>query len=303
MRSFVSIPAGVFHVPLLRYASHPSAPRSGASASRASAGRSARQEEFAFHYVDYAIIATLVAGAAWLRGSSAAGRKDRPDAARLLRREDRPRRRQGAVRAARAGVPGGLRARAPVGPLHLRPRGDRVRGGGRGVPRRAARDRRRQRHRRDRARARGDGDRHTGGGAQRRGDLPVVHLLRDGGGDRPRRRDPVFADIDPVTLNLDPDDVARRITPRTKAIMPVHLFGRPRRSRAGRARAAAARGRGASLRADGTTTGVCSTFSFFPTKNLFALGDGGLVAATDDAVAERVACSAFTAPATRRPSS
>ena len=38
---------------------------------------------------------------------------------------------------------------------------------------------------------------------------------------------PVFADIDPVTLNLDPQDVAARITPRTKAIMPVHLFGRP----------------------------------------------------------------------------
>ena len=38
---------------------------------------------------------------------------------------------------------------------------------------------------------------------------------------------PVFADIDPVTLNLDPEDVAARITPRTKAIMPVHLFGRP----------------------------------------------------------------------------
>ena len=38
---------------------------------------------------------------------------------------------------------------------------------------------------------------------------------------------PVFADIDPVTLNLDPADVERRITARTKAIMPVHLFGRP----------------------------------------------------------------------------
>ena len=38
---------------------------------------------------------------------------------------------------------------------------------------------------------------------------------------------PVFADIDPVTLNLDPEDVERRITAQTKAIMPVHLFGRP----------------------------------------------------------------------------
>ena len=38
---------------------------------------------------------------------------------------------------------------------------------------------------------------------------------------------PVFADIDPATLNLDPEDVAARITDRTKALMPVHLFGRP----------------------------------------------------------------------------
>src|ERR671930_549654 len=38
---------------------------------------------------------------------------------------------------------------------------------------------------------------------------------------------PVFADIDPATLNLDPEDVAARITPRTKAIVAVHLFGRP----------------------------------------------------------------------------
>jgi dTDP-4-amino-4,6-dideoxygalactose transaminase len=101
---------------------------------------------------------------------------------------------------------------------------------------------------------------------------------------------PVFADIDPVTLNLDPDDVAARITPRTKAIMPVHLFGRP-------APLAALAALGLPLIEDAAqafgaegvaSTGTCSTFSFFPTKNLFALGDGGLVACTDDAVAERV---------------
>ena len=38
---------------------------------------------------------------------------------------------------------------------------------------------------------------------------------------------PVFADIDPITLNVDPADVAAKITPRTRALMPVHLFGRP----------------------------------------------------------------------------
>jgi dTDP-4-amino-4,6-dideoxygalactose transaminase len=101
---------------------------------------------------------------------------------------------------------------------------------------------------------------------------------------------PVFADIDPATLNLDPEDVAPRITPKTKAIMPVHLFGRP----APLAELAllgpplmedAAQAFGA---AGVATTGVASTFSFFPTKNLFALGDGGLVVATDEEVADRV---------------
>jgi len=101
---------------------------------------------------------------------------------------------------------------------------------------------------------------------------------------------PVFADIDPVTMNLDPDAVASRITPRTKAIMPVHLFGRP-------APLAALAELGPPLIEDAAqafgaagiaTTGVCSTFSFFPTKNLFALGDGGLIGCTDEDVAHRV---------------
>jgi dTDP-4-amino-4,6-dideoxygalactose transaminase len=101
---------------------------------------------------------------------------------------------------------------------------------------------------------------------------------------------PVFADIDPVTFNLDPADVEARITERTKAIMPVHLFGRP-------APLAELAALGVPLIEDSAqafgaegiaTTGVCSTFSFFPTKNLFALGDGGLVACIDDSVADRV---------------
>jgi dTDP-4-amino-4,6-dideoxygalactose transaminase len=101
---------------------------------------------------------------------------------------------------------------------------------------------------------------------------------------------PVFADIDPVTLNLDCEDAAARVTPKTKAIMPVHLFGRPvelgELAALGlpliedAAQAFGAPGVGA--------TGVASTFSFFPTKNLFALGDGGLVATTDEKLADRV---------------
>src|SRR4051812_2204332 len=85
---------------------------------------------------------------------------------------------------------------------------------------------------------------------------------------------PVFAEIDPLTLNLDPQDVAARVTERTKAIMPVHLFGRPAPLREIAALGLpviedAAQAFGA---AGVARTGVASTFSFFPTKNLFCLG-------------------------------
>jgi dTDP-4-amino-4,6-dideoxygalactose transaminase len=101
---------------------------------------------------------------------------------------------------------------------------------------------------------------------------------------------PVFADIDPATLNLDPEDVAARVTPKTRALMPVHLFGRvmplgelvslglPIVEDAAQA-----------FGAEGAARhGALSTFSFFPTKNLFALGDAGLVAANDEQLADRV---------------
>jgi dTDP-4-amino-4,6-dideoxygalactose transaminase len=101
---------------------------------------------------------------------------------------------------------------------------------------------------------------------------------------------PVFADIDAATMNLDPAAVAERITPRTKAIMPVHLFGRPAPLRELAELGVpliedAAQAFGSP---DVATTGVASTFSFYPTKNLFALGDGGLVAVTDEELGERV---------------
>jgi dTDP-4-amino-4,6-dideoxygalactose transaminase len=101
---------------------------------------------------------------------------------------------------------------------------------------------------------------------------------------------PVFADIDPATLNLDPEDVSARITPRTKAIIPVHLFGRP-------APLAELASLGVPLIEDAAqafgakgiaTTGVATTFSFYPTKNLFGIGDGGLVAVTDEELGERI---------------
>jgi dTDP-4-amino-4,6-dideoxygalactose transaminase len=101
---------------------------------------------------------------------------------------------------------------------------------------------------------------------------------------------PVFADIDPETLNLDPTRVADKIGPKTKAIMPVHLFGRP-------APLAELAELGLPLIEDAAQafgspeiagTGVASTFSFYPTKNLFGLGDGGLVATNDPELAERI---------------
>ncbi len=100
---------------------------------------------------------------------------------------------------------------------------------------------------------------------------------------------PVFADIDPLTLNIDPAEVERLITERTKAILPVHLFGRPAPIDELRAfglpiveDAAQAFG------SHGIATSIASTFSFFPSKNLFALGDGGLIGANDAELAERI---------------
>jgi len=101
---------------------------------------------------------------------------------------------------------------------------------------------------------------------------------------------PVFADVDPGTLNLDPADVADRVTPRTRAIVPVHLFGRPapldelvQLDLPLIEDAAQAFGSPAIA-----GSGVTSTFSFYPTKNLFAFGDGGLVAVRDAEVADRI---------------
>jgi dTDP-4-amino-4,6-dideoxygalactose transaminase len=106
---------------------------------------------------------------------------------------------------------------------------------------------------------------------------------------------PVFADIDPATLNLDPEDVAARVTQRTRALMPVHLLGRVM-PLGGLAElgvpivedAAQAFGAPGVAR-----VGIVSTFSFFPTKNVFALGDGGLVASNDEDVADRIALLRF----------
>ena len=104
---------------------------------------------------------------------------------------------------------------------------------------------------------------------------------------------PVFADIDPATLNLDPADVGTKMSERTKAILPVHLFGRPCDPAALPdgvpvvEDAAQAFGARVGDRRAGSLA-AAATFSFYPTKNLFGLGDGGLVTTADSELADRV---------------
>ena len=109
---------------------------------------------------------------------------------------------------------------------------------------------------------------------------------------------PVFVDIDLATFNLDADRIGASITPRTKAILPVHLFGLPAdmgpialaASRAGipvvedAAQAIGATYKGQPVGGIGT----CGCFSFYPSKNLGAFGDAGLVTSNDRGFAERV---------------
>jgi dTDP-4-amino-4,6-dideoxygalactose transaminase len=109
---------------------------------------------------------------------------------------------------------------------------------------------------------------------------------------------PVFCDIDPTTLNLDPADCAARVTGRTVGVVGVHLYGRPFDHAAlGEVLAArglwlledAAQAHGARWRGRRVgTLGELAAWSFYPTKNLGAFGDGGAISGTDPARVDRV---------------
>ncbi len=109
---------------------------------------------------------------------------------------------------------------------------------------------------------------------------------------------PVFADISPESFTLAPDDVRRRITPKTRAILPVHIFGQPCDMEA---LLAIAREHGLAVIEDcaqsfGAVTGGrvvgslgdTGSFSFYPTKVLGCYGDGGMVTTNSDALNEHI---------------
>ena len=111
-----------------------------------------------------------------------------------------------------------------------------------------------------------------------------------------QRAKPVFADIDPKTFNLDPNDVLERITDRTRAILVVHLYGQPAAMKAFREIADdhklhliedCAQAHGAEYNGQRVGTfGDIAAFSFYPTKNM-TTGEGGMVVTNDDELAEK----------------
>jgi dTDP-4-amino-4,6-dideoxygalactose transaminase len=109
---------------------------------------------------------------------------------------------------------------------------------------------------------------------------------------------PVFADVEPETLTLSTESVSRRITSKTRVIMPVHLYGNSA-DMAGMLELAEAHGldvvedacQAHGARHEGKSLGSLGrvgTFSFYPTKNLGALGDGGMVLTGDDEIAAKL---------------
>ena len=108
----------------------------------------------------------------------------------------------------------------------------------------------------------------------------------------------VYADIDPEIYTIDPADVKRKITPRTKAIIPVHLYGHPcdmdpinELAMANKIYVIedACQAHGATYKGKKTgSLGDIACFSFFPSKNMTVLGDGGMITTNDSELAQKV---------------
>lgn len=109
---------------------------------------------------------------------------------------------------------------------------------------------------------------------------------------------PVFVDVDPLTFNIDPAKIEASITPRTKAIIPVHLFGQPADMESIGMLAQkygliviedACQAFGARFKSKyAGSFGHAACFSFFPTKNLSTMGDGGMIVTSDPDVAAKI---------------
>lgn len=115
---------------------------------------------------------------------------------------------------------------------------------------------------------------------------------------------PVFADIDPATYNIDPEELKKRVSSQTKAIIPVHLYGQCAdmdpilelcTSRSIFVIEDAAQALGAAYQPEGVSSprkagqmGILGCFSFFPTKNLGAFGDAGMIVTDRGELAERL---------------
>jgi len=109
---------------------------------------------------------------------------------------------------------------------------------------------------------------------------------------------PVFVDIDPKTYNIDPGQIEAAVTPKTKAIMPVHLFGQmadmdPIMAVANKHGLAVIEDAAQSITStykgkEAGSVGAAGCFSFFPSKNLGGIGDGGMVVTNDETLYKRL---------------
>ena len=243
VRSFVSIPAGIGEMPFVRFTvsrsparyrgasgSPASASRSavaGRSSTRASATRTTRSSRSwsPGQRLAYRWHRRRARSSRWKRSAEGPAARLRRFPARVHSPHDHSaRRRQGPVRAPARGVEDAPRRRPRLGPVHPRAGGARLRARGRaylGAPKPSGSPT---------APTRSFSSWRRWGRPRRRGHLPAFTFYATAEAVSRVGGTPVFCDIEPASLNLDPADVAARVSPSTRAILAVHLFGRPHRS-------------------------------------------------------------------------